>query len=199
MKNRIALICISLLFVLSSLPAEAQNNDGKAYILGTTTHNGETIAYIKLPPVYIFTPLNFKSKRERRRFDRLVYDVKKTLPLATEIRKIIIETYETLQILPDEKAKKRHIDKLEKELKETYTPKMKKLSLRQGKLLIKLVDRQCDQNAYQLIRLFMGSFKAAFYQSFASLFGASLKKSYDPMGEDSMTERVVIEVLSGNL
>ena len=76
---------------------------------------------------------------------------------------------------------------------------MKRLSLRQGKLLIKLVDRQCDQNAYQLIRLFMGSFKAAFYQSFASLFGASLKKSYDPMGEDSMTERVVIEVLSGNL
>lgn len=88
---------------------------------------------------------------------------------------------------------------LEKELKDTYTPKMKRLSLRQGKLLIKLVDRQCDQNAYQLIRLFMGSFKAAFYQSFASLFGASLKKSYDPDGEDSLTERVVIEVLSGNL
>ena len=167
--------------------------------MGTTTHNGETIAYIQLPPVYIFTPLNFKSKRERRNFDRLVYDVKKTLPLATEIRSIIIETYETLQLLPDEKAKKRHIDMLEKELKDTYTPKMKRLSLRQGKLLIKLVDRQCDQNAYQLIRLFMGSFKAAFYQSFASLFGASLKKSYDPMGEDSMTERVVIEVLSGNL
>ena len=76
---------------------------------------------------------------------------------------------------------------------------MKKLSLRQGKLLIKLVDRQCDQNAYQLIKLFMGSFKAVFYQSFASLFGASLKKTYDPMGEDSLTERVVIQVLSGEL
>ena len=199
MKNIAAHICVSILLLLLSLPAEAQNNNGKAYIVGTTTHNGETIAYIQLPPVYIFTPLNFKSKRERRNFDRLVYDVKKTLPLATEIRSIIIETYETLQLLPDEKAKKRHIDMLEKELKDTYTPKMKRLSLRQGKLLIKLVDRQCDQNAYQLIRLFMGSFKAAFYQSFASLFGASLKKSYDPMGEDSMTERVVIEVLSGNL
>ncbi|MBE6268605.1 MAG: DUF4294 domain-containing protein [Bacteroidales bacterium] len=199
MKNRVAYICISILVLLSSLPAGAQDNREKAYILGTTTHNGETIAYIKLPPVYIFTPLNFRNKREKRRFDRLVYDVKKTLPLATEIRKIIIETYETLQILPDEKAKKRHIDMLEKELKDTYTPKMKRLSLRQGKLLIKLVDRQCDQNAYQLIRLFMGSFKAAFYQSFASLFGASLKKSYDPDGEDSLTERVVIEVLSGNL
>lgn len=199
MKNIAAHICVSILLLLLSLPADAQSNNGKAYILGTTTHNGETIAHIKLPPVYIFTPLNFRNKREKRRFDRLVYDVKKTLPLATEIRKIIIETYETLQILPDEKAKKRHIDMLEKELKDTYTPKMKRLSLRQGKLLIKLVDRQCDQNAYQLIRLFMGSFKAAFYQSFASLFGASLKKSYEPDGEDSLTERVVIEVLSGNL
>ena len=143
MKNIAAHICVSILLLLLSLPADAQSNNGKAYILGTTTHNGETIAHIKLPPVYIFTPLNFRNKREKRRFDRLVYDVKKTLPLATEIRKIIIETYETLQILPDEKAKKRHIDMLEKELKDTYTPKMKRLSLRQGKLLIKLVDRQC--------------------------------------------------------
>lgn len=177
----------------------AQNDERRAYIVGSAMHKGETIPHIKLPTIYIFTPLKFKNKREKNRYDRLVYDVKKTLPLATEIRKIIIETYETLQLLPDEKAQKRHLDKLEKELKETYTPKMKKLSLRQGKLLIKLVDRQCDQNAYQLIKLFMGSFKAVFYQSFASLFGASLKKNYDPMGEDSLTERVVIQVLSGEL
>ncbi len=199
MKNIIANTTILLLALLLSLPAMAQDDKRRAYIVGAATHKGETIPYIKLPTVYIFTPLVFKNKRERKRYDRLVYDVKKTLPLATEIRKIIIETYETLQLLPDEKAQKKHLGKLEKELKETYTPKMKKLSLRQGRLLIKLVDRQCDQNAYQLIKLFMGSFKAAFYQSFASLFGASLKKSYDPLGEDSLTERVVIQVLAGEL
>jgi hypothetical protein len=157
------------------------------------------VPHIQLPTVYIYTPLTFRNKRERTRYDRLVYDVKKTLPLATEIRKIIIETYETLQLLPDEKAQKEHIDKLEKELKEVYTPKMKKLTLRQGRLLIELVDRQCDQNAYQLIKLFMGSLKAVFYQSFASLFGASLKKSYDPAGEDSLIERVVMQVLTGEI
>lgn len=188
-----------MLALLLSMPVKAQGDGRSAYIVGAATHKGETIPHIKLPTVYIFTPLKFKNKRERTRYDRLVYDVKKTLPLATEIRKIIIETYETLQLLPDEKAQNKHLEKLEKELKETYTPKMKKLSLRQGKLLIKLVDRQCDQNAYQLIKLFMGSFKAVFYQSFASLFGASLKKTYDPMGEDSLTERVVIQVLSGEL
>ena len=199
MKNSVQNIAILLLALLLALPATAQDDKGRAYIVGAAEHKGEIIPHISLPTVYIFTPLVFRNRSERQRFDRLVYDVKKTLPLATEIRKIIIETYETLQILPDEKAQKKHIEKLEKELKEAYTPKMKKLSLRQGKLLIKLVDRQCDQNAYQLIRLFMGSFKAAFYQSFASLFGASLKKSYDPFGEDSLTERVVIQVLAGEL
>ena len=76
---------------------------------------------------------------------------------------------------------------------------MKKLTFSQGKMLIKLVDRECDQNAYQLIKLFMGTFKAVFYQSFASLFGASLKKTYDPTGEDFLIERVVILVVNGQL
>ncbi len=188
-----------LAFLIIAQSAQALNDDKKSYIVGVTIVDGETIPCIQLPTVHIYGPLRFKSKQQRKRYDRLVRDVKKTLPLATEIRRIIIETYETMQIFPDEKAKKRHLDKLEDELKKTYTPKMKKLTLRQGKLLIKLVDRQCDQNAYQLIKLFMGSFKAAFYQSFASLFGASLKKSYDPEGEDWLIERVVIEVSAGIL
>ena len=199
MKNSLSNIIIFLLALLLFMPVKAQNDGRRGYIVGAAAHKGETIPHIQLPTVYIFTPLKFRNKREKKNYDRLVYDVKKTLPLATEIRKIIIETYETLQLLPDEKAQNKHIEKLEKELKDVYTPKMKKLTLRQGKLLIKLVDRQCDQNAYQLIKLFMGSFKAVFYQSFASLFGASLKKNYDPMGEDSLTERVVIQVLSGEL
>ena len=105
----------------------------------------------------------------------------------------------TVAEMPDEKAKKRHLDNLEKGLKEQYTPRMKKLTLRQGKLLIKLVDRECNQNAYQLIKLFMGSFKAAFYNTFASLFGASLKKTYDPQGEDWLIEQVVVRVINGQL
>ena len=199
MKSTILNIIVLLFALSSAIHAEAQTDERRAYIVGAAAHKGETIPHIQLPTVHIFPPMTFRNREERRRYDRLVFDVKKTLPLATEIRKIIIETYETLQILPDEKAQKQHLDKLEKELKETYTPKMKKLSLRQGKLLIKLVDRQCDNNAYQLIKLFMGPFKAVFYQSFASMFGASLKKSYDPTGEDSLIERVVIQVLEGEL
>ena len=200
MKNARAIIYILfLLFFLQR--AEAQENTNlqpqKLYVVGQSIHLGEKIPHINLPTYYAYAPI--KNKRQLREYNRLVRDVKKTLPLAAEIRTIIIETYELIQKMPDEKAKKKHLKELEKGLKKQYTPKMKKLTLRQGKLLIKLVDRECNQNAYELVRLFMGSFKAAFYNSFASLFGASLKKSYDPTGEDWMVEQVVVRVLNGQL
>ena len=200
MKKRVVL---SLLFTLLALVLYSQDStyvyDGKMYVVGVSEYKGEKIPHINLPPHFAYAPIKFKNKRERRVYDRLVYDVKKTLPLAAEIRTIIIETYEYLQTLPDEKAREKHIKRLENGLKEQYTPKMRKLTLRQGKLLIKLVDRECSQSAYQLIKLFMGSFKAVFYNTFASLFGASLKKSYDSNGDDWMIEQVVVKVLTGQL
>lgn len=121
------------------------------------------------------------------------------LPIAKEIRNIVIETYEYLETLPDEKAKDKHIKAVEKGLKEQYTPKMKKLTFSQGKLLIKLVNRECNQSSYQLVKAFMGPFKAGFYQTFAALFGASLKKEYNPEDEDKMVERIITLVENGQL
>lgn len=197
----IASTMIIMLFTLC--PAAAQTkittDDGVKFIVGASDHEGKKIPHIILPTYYAYAPLIFKNQKEQRYYGRLVRDVKKTIPLAAEIRDIIYDTQEQLKLLPNDKARKKYLDKKEKELKETYTPKMKKLTFRQGKLLIKLIDRECDQSAYQLIKLFMGSFKAVFYQSFAKLFGASLKKTYDPTGEDFMIERVVVLVLNGQL
>ena len=197
----IASTMIIMLFTLC--PAAAQTkittDDGVKFIVGASDHEGKKIPHIILPTYYAYAPLIFKNQKEQRYYGRLVRDVKKTIPLAAEIRDIIYDTEEHLKTLPNDKARKKFLDKKEKELKEAYTPKMKKLTFRQGKLLIKLIDRECDQSAYQLIKLFMGSFKAVFYQSFAKLFGASLKKTYDPTGEDFMIERVVVLVLNGQL
>ena len=130
---------------------------------------------------------------------RLVRNVKKVYPIAREINRTILETYEYLQTLPNEKARQKHIKRVEKGLKDQYTPRMKKLSFAQGKLLIKLVDRQSNQTSFELVKAFMGPFKAGFYRTFAALFGASLKKEYDPNGEDKLTERVVILVENGQI
>lgn len=162
------------------------------YLTPMCVYEGDTIPYIKLPTVYIFKPLKFKNKREMAKYYKLIRDVKKVLPISKEINRAIIETYEYMMTLPNEKARQKHMKAVEKSLKEQYTPRMKKLSFAQGKLLIKLVDRQTHSTGYELVKAFMGPFKAGFYQTFAALFGASLKKQYDPTGDDALTERVIL-------
>jgi hypothetical protein len=162
-------------------------------------YKGDTIPWVQLPTVYIYKPLKFKNAKERAEYLRLVRNVKKVYPIAKEINRIVLETYEYLETLPNEKARQRHIKIVEKGVKEQYTPVMKKLTFAQGKLLIKLVDRQNNQTSYELVKAFMGPLKAGFYQTFAAMFGASLKKQYDPTGKDAMVERVITLVENGQL
>jgi hypothetical protein len=169
------------------------------YLTPMCVYEGDTIPYVKLPTVYIFKPLKFKNKREMNNYYKLVRDVKKVLPISKEVNRAIIETYEYMMTLPNEKARQKHMKAVEKSMKEQYTPRMKKLTFAQGKLLIKLVDRQTNSTGYELVKAFMGPFKAGFYQTFAALFGASLKKQYDPTGDDALTERVILMVESGQL
>ena len=120
-------------------------------------------------------------------------------PIAVEIQHTINSCIAHLDSLPDKRAKDQYMKQMEKELKRTYTPRMKKLTFSQGKLLIKLIDRQCDQTSYQLIKTYMGGFKAGLYNAFASLFGASLKKEYDPEIDDRLTERCILLIESGQM
>ncbi|QCQ52138.1 DUF4294 domain-containing protein [Bacteroides fragilis] len=191
------MLSIALLFSSASQAQEKINLGG--YLVPMCVYNGDTIPAFQIPTIHIFKPLKFRNKKEQMEYYKLVRNVKKVYPIAREINQTIIETYEYLQTLPNEKARQRHIKRVEKGLKEQYTPRMKKLSFAQGKLLIKLVDRQSHQSSYELVKAFMGPFKAGFYQTFAALFGASLKKQYDPEGEDKLTERVIVLVESGQL
>lgn len=169
------------------------------YRVPTCVYQGDTIPAIQLKPFYVFQPVEFKNNRQRRAYDKLVRNVKKVYPISLEIRQAVIETYEYLQTLPDEKARQKHIKRVEKGLKEQYTARMKKLTYSQGKLLIKLVDRASHQTSYELVKAFMGPLKAGFYQAFAALFGASLKKEYDPEGEDREVEQIILMIESGQL
>lgn len=201
MNRKLFIVTILLLTTgISSIYAQqkTRKQPGKVYLTPMCVYEGDTIPYVKLPTVYIFKPLKFKNKRARTQYYRLVRDVKKVLPIAKEVNQIIIETYEYLQTLPP-KERQKHLKRVEKSLKEQYMPRMKKLTFAQGKLLIKLVDRQTSSTGYDLVKAFLGPFRAGFYQTFAALFGASLKKEYDPTGDDALTERVILLVESGQL
>jgi hypothetical protein len=141
--------------------------------------------------------MKFKNERERRNYTKLVRDVKRTYPYAQLIYETLIETYEYMETLPDDEARQNHLKQMEKELFKQYKPELKKLTFSQGKLLLKLINRQCNQSSYNLLKDYLGSFRAGFWNIFASLFGASLKTTYDPKGEDATTERVVVMVERG--
>ena len=160
---------------------------------------GDTIWCYLLPELYVYPPLKFKSEKQRRAYNRLVYNVKKVLPIAQQVNGLIAETYETLEMLPTKKEKQAHISRVERDIKAQYTPQMKKLTYSQGKLLIKLVDRECNQSSYEIVQAFLGPARAAFYQVFAWTFRASLKKEYHPEEEDKLIERVVRQVETGQL
>ena len=167
--------------------------------VGKALDRGDSIQYVELNPVFCYPTPVFKNARQREAYNRLVYNVKKVLPIAKEVNTLIIETYDVLQTLPDKRAKDEHMKLVEKEIKREYTPRMKKLTYQQGKLLIKLVYRECNSSSYQLIQAFLGPIRAGFYQAFAALFGASLTKKYDRDGTDRMTERVVSMVEAGQI
>ena len=167
--------------------------------VGKALEGGDSIQYVELNPVYCYPQPAFKNAKQRQAYNRLVYNVKKVLPIAKEVNMLIVETYDYLQTLPNKKAKDEHMKFVEKEIKREYTPRMKKLTYQQGKLLIKLVYRECNSSSYQLIQAFLGPIRAGFYQAFAALFGASLTKKYDAEGTDRMTERVVLMVEAGQI
>ncbi|MGN1354478.1 MAG: DUF4294 domain-containing protein [Alloprevotella sp.] len=160
---------------------------------------GDSVAHIVLPTFYKYPPLNFKNQKERDRYNRLVANVKRLLPLAKLARYTVIETYDFIQTLPTKKERAEHLKRVEEGLKKQYTPTLKKLTRSQGRLLVKLIDRECGQTGYEIAQAFIGAFKANMYQAIAFCFGNSLTRRYDPEGEDRYIERVVRMVESGQL
>lgn len=154
--------------------------------------------WILIRPVYCFPPMKFKNSKEEKYYWKTVRDVKKTLPYAKLVYNALIETYEYIQTLP-EKERKAHLKRMEKELFKEYKPTLKTFTYSQAKLLIKLIDRECNQSSFNLIKAFLGGFRANVWQTFGSMFGVSLKKEWEPEGSDKILERICILVESGQL
>jgi len=178
---------------LNSILAYPQNNDKQERIITAlaTVYKGDTIPSFDLMEVTVYGRKKGSTIRQQRKYDKTLRNVLKTYPYAKEVKAVLVETYLYLQTLPDDEAKAKHIEAVEKGVWEQYYPIMKKMSISQGKMLIKLIDRECNQTSYDLIYAFMGTFKAGFYQTFARIFGASLKKEYDPEGEDAEIEEII--------
>lgn len=106
------MLSIALLFSSESLAQEKTNLGG--YLVPMCVYNGDTIPAFQIPTIHIFKPLKFRNRKEQMEYYKLVRNVKKVYPIAREINRTIIETYEYLQTLPNEKARQRHIKRVER-------------------------------------------------------------------------------------
>ncbi|MDR3134138.1 MAG: DUF4294 domain-containing protein [Prevotellaceae bacterium] len=164
----------------------------KVYTLPPIIENGDTLYQLSLPVVYVFAFPKMKEKsKEWKEYRKLVYNFRKVYPYALMAKQRTDAMEQELAVLSSKKERDALVKKYEKELFAEFEQPIRKLTFSQGKLLLKLVDREVGQTSYYVIKDLKGGFTAFFWQGIARLFGANLKKPYDKYGEDRKVEELV--------
>ena len=173
--------------------------DGKYHFVEEET--GDTVCMIVLNPITVYPQEKFKNKKEEQFYWKTVRDVKKTLPYAKLICSTLLETYEYLETFPTKKEKDDYLKEFESAIFDQYKPIMKKMTRSQGKILLKLINRETNQSSYNIVKAFLGSFRAGFWNTFGHLFGVNMKSSYEPEKnkDDAMIERICIRIEQGTI
>lgn len=173
--------------------------EGKYHFIEEET--GDTVLMLVFYPITVFSHEKFKNKKEEKFYWKTVRDVKIALPYAKLICSTLLETYEYLETFPTKKEKDEYLKEFEKAIYEQYKPIMKKMTKSQGKMLLKLINRETNQSSYNIVKAFLGSFRAGFWQTFGKLFGVNMKSGYFPESnkEDALIERICIKVEQGTL
>jgi hypothetical protein len=156
--------------------------------------NGDTIPYSVLPPVSVYTRLTREQKKYWAEWTRLRNAVYVTYPYAIAASKIMNDINRQLVNVENKKERRKIIHAREKELKREFTDKLTRLSVYQGKVLMKLINRQTGNNCYEIIEEYKGFMTAAFWQGVAFVFGSNLKQAYDASGKDHDMEKIVRDV-----
>ncbi|MDO9184869.1 MAG: DUF4294 domain-containing protein [Bacteroidia bacterium] len=170
----------------------------KAIVVHATVYNGETIPYVTLTPLVCYVPRVFKNRKEAAKWDRLKYNVKKVYPYAILASAKLKEYDKLLAKIPNENERKKYMKLAEKQLKDEFGNELKKLTMTQGRILIKLVDRETGKTTYDIVKDMRGSFSAFMWQGVAVLFSSNLKDDYDAKGEDKAIEEAIKLIEGGD-
>ena len=162
---------------------------------------GDTLMMLVFNNITIYPRERFRNKKEEEFYWKTVRDVKKTLPYAKLICSTLLETYEYLDTYKSQKEKQAYLTQFEKAIFKEYKPVMKKMTKGQGKMLIKLINRETNQDSYSIVKAFLGTFRAGFWQTFGKFFGVSLKQGFHPKKnkDDAMIERICVRIEQGTL
>jgi hypothetical protein len=172
---------------------------GNLQIFNQMVKDGDTILHSTISEVVVYPVPQFTSRRDLRRYHRLVHNLKVVHPYAILAAEKLDEMNEAFSRLSNERERKQFVKQVENELMEEFSDELKSLTITQGRLLIKLIDRETGNTSYELVRELRGSFSAFFWQTVARLFGSSLKTTFDAEGEDKLIDQIVVLIENGQI
>ncbi len=199
MKATVRILSLFVFLGIGLQLSAQQRYDAQGHPLDLIVENNDTLYHITLPTLYVFPPLKFKNKKQEKFYWKTVRDVKRTLPYARLVGRTLNEANAELVKMDKKTDREKYLKNLETTIKKTYEPEIRKLTFSQGKLLIRLIDREANMTSYELIKMYRGSLTAFFWQGIARIFGANLKEEYDGNDKDHIIERVIILVEAGQL
>ncbi|MFL5752925.1 MAG: DUF4294 domain-containing protein [Bacteroidia bacterium] len=198
MRSSLFILLLSLCFTsFAQTEDEIKVPASKGIVLPALVVGTDTFAYVGLPIVTIETQMSFKTRRQYAQWTRLKYNVKKVYPYAIVASARLKEYEQILDKMPNDAMRKAYMKEAEKKLEKEFGDQLKSLTITQGRILIKLIDRETGHSSYELVKQLRGNFSAFMWQSLASLFGSSLKTEYDGNGEDQMIELAIKQIEAG--
>lgn len=182
-----------------TLKQKSDTVSGKFYLLQKVNRNGEAMPEVEIKEVRILAHPRPEKKSEFRKYERLVSNIKRVYPYAVIVRYRLNQVNNDLRNITNEKDRKEYLKKVEKSVFADYEDDIQQMTITQGRLLIKLIDRETQNTSYELIREYRGKLSAAFWQGIARIFGTNLKEEYDGYGDDALIELIIRDIEAGLL
>ncbi len=202
MLRIIPIIAVALLCINNAKGQELHDDTLGIFhfeVLKQTIMGGDTILHSTIEEVQIYSIPQFTRRRDMRRYERLVYNLKIVYPYAQLAAEKLEEMNAVFSELKTERERREFVKKVESELMDEFEDELRSLTITQGRLLIKLIDRETGNTSYELVRELRGAFSAFFWQTMARIFGSNLKTRFDAEGEDKLIDQILHLIDSGQI
>ncbi len=186
----------ALLCYVTDLAAQEPQQDNSV-VTRAVVEGSDTLPIFELPEVLVYERRDFEYLYLKRRYRRMIRNIKKAYPYAQIAGVKLKELDDHLATLNSEKEQKAYINQAEKEIMDQFEKQVKRLTVTQGIILVKLIDRETGRTSYQVIKELKGGFTAFFWQGIARIFGNNLKTEYDPENQDKVMEDIVLGIEAG--
>jgi hypothetical protein len=191
------MLCLALFLGLAQvLPAQNTKADSPIITRGIIRDN-DTLPIVELPAVTVYQRKDFEYLYLKRRYRRLIVNVKKAYPYAQIAGLSLKALDDTLATMSSEKARREWVNQAEKDIMNQFEKDVRRLTVTQGIILVKLIDRETGNTSYQVIKDLKGGLTAFFWQGIARIFGNNLKAEYDAEGDDRVIEDIVLGIEAG--